>query len=54
MSKAQKSSSKLLAPVCWNKDGILFVDSLKKGATIMAKYYVPFIDKLKQHLFSKL
>jgi hypothetical protein len=42
-----------LAPVCWNKDGILFVDSLKKGATITANYCIALIDKLNQQLVSK-
>jgi hypothetical protein len=46
--KTQKSSSKLLASVIWDKDGILLVDYLENGATIMAIYYVALLDKLKQ------
>jgi hypothetical protein len=38
--KTQKSSSKMLASVFWDIDGILLVDYLEKDATIMAKYYI--------------
>jgi histone-lysine N-methyltransferase SETMAR len=31
----------------------LLVDYLEKGASITAKYYSAFVDKLKQHLVSK-
>jgi hypothetical protein len=34
-------------------DGILLVNYLEKGATIMVKYYVALLDKLKQPLVSK-
>jgi hypothetical protein len=37
--KTQNSSSKVLASVSWNKDGILPVDYLEKGATITAKHF---------------
>jgi histone-lysine N-methyltransferase SETMAR len=41
---------------CWRlssgTDGILLVDYLEKVATITAKYYVAFLDKLKQQLVS--
>jgi hypothetical protein len=40
--------------VFWDKDGILLVDYVEKGATIMAKYCVALINKLKQQLVSKL
>jgi hypothetical protein len=41
--------------VClWDRDRILLVDYLEKVvATIMAKYYVELLDKLKQQLVSK-
>jgi hypothetical protein len=51
--KTQKSSSKVLASVFWDKSGIFLVDYLKKCTTITAKYYVALIDKLKQQLTSK-
>jgi hypothetical protein len=51
--KTQKSSSKVLASVYWDKDGILLVDYLEKGATITEEYYVALLDKLKQQLVSK-
>jgi hypothetical protein len=43
-------SSKVLAAVFWDKDGILLVDYLEKGSTSMAKYYVALLDKMKQQL----
>jgi transposase len=42
-----------LASVFWDKDVILLVDYLEKGATITAKYYVALLEKLKQQLVSK-
>jgi hypothetical protein len=43
----------VLASAFWNKNGILLVDYLEKGATITAEYYVALLDKLKQQLVSK-
>jgi hypothetical protein len=51
--KTQKPSSKVLAFVFGDKDVILLVDYLEKGANIMAKYCVVLHDKLKQQLVSK-
>jgi hypothetical protein len=51
--KTQNSSSKVLASVFWDKNGLLLVDYLENGATIMAKYCVALIDKQKQQLVSK-
>jgi hypothetical protein len=51
--KTQKSSSKVLASVFWARGGILLVDYLEKGVTIMAKYFVALLDKLKKQLVSK-
>jgi hypothetical protein len=47
------SSSNVLATVFWNKDGMLLIDYMEKGATITAKYYAVLLDKLKQQLVSK-
>jgi histone-lysine N-methyltransferase SETMAR len=43
----------VLAPLFWDKEGILPVDYLEKGATITEKYYVVVLDKLKQQLVSE-
>jgi hypothetical protein len=51
--KTRKWTSKLLASVFWDKDGILLVYYLEKGASIMANYCVALLDKLKQQLVSK-
>jgi hypothetical protein len=51
--KTQKSSSKLLASVFWDKDGILLVDYLETCTTITSKYYIAFLDEMKQQLVSK-
>jgi histone-lysine N-methyltransferase SETMAR len=39
--------------VFWDRDGILLVDYLEKGATITARYYIALLDKLKLQLVSK-
>jgi hypothetical protein len=39
--------------VFWDKDGILLVNYLKKGATITAGYYIALLNKLKQQVISK-
>jgi hypothetical protein len=52
-SETHKSSSKVLASAFWNKDGILLVDNLEKGAPITAKHCVAFVNKLKQRMASK-
>jgi hypothetical protein len=36
--KTQKSTSKVLASVFWDEEGILLEDYLEEGATITAKY----------------
>jgi hypothetical protein len=51
--KTQNSLSKVLASVFWDKDGILLVNHLEKGATIIAKYYVAILNIMKQQLVSK-
>jgi hypothetical protein len=43
----------VLAYVFRDKDRILLVDYLVKGTTIITKYYVALLDKLKQHLIYK-
>jgi hypothetical protein len=50
--KPNKSSSKVLASILWDKEGILLVDYLEKGAIITAKYSVALLNKLKQQLIS--
>jgi hypothetical protein len=42
-----------LAPVFWDKDGILLVDYLEGYATITAKYYFALLDKMKHQLVSE-
>jgi hypothetical protein len=49
----KKSSSKILARVFWDKDGILLVDYVERGAAITAKYCVALLDEMKQQLVSK-
>jgi hypothetical protein len=43
----------VLAPVSWDKDGILLVAYLVKGVIITIKYSVALLDELKQQLVSK-
>jgi hypothetical protein len=46
--KLQKSSSKMLAFVLWDKNGILLLGYLKKDATITTKYYIAFLNRPNQ------
>jgi hypothetical protein len=39
--------------VFWDKDDILLVDFLEKGATITAKYNIALLSKMNQELVSK-
>ena len=43
-----------MASVFWGKNGVLLIDYLEKGATIIASYYASLLDKAKQALVSKL
>jgi hypothetical protein len=52
-SSTQKSSSKVLAPVFWDKDGILLADCLMKGATTTAEYCLALLNEPNQQLVSK-
>jgi hypothetical protein len=49
--KTQKSSSKVLVSVFWDKDGILLVDYLEKVATIMAENYDALLDNSNSHIY---
>jgi hypothetical protein len=44
----------VFAPVFCDKDGILLVNCMVKGAIITAESYVAFLGKLKHKLVSKL
>jgi hypothetical protein len=50
--KTQKSSSKVLASVLWDRDGILFVDCPQKDESITVKNYIELLNKLKPQLVS--
>jgi hypothetical protein len=45
-----RSSSRVLMCVFWDKDGILFVDYLEKSATMTAKHYVTLLNKCQGKL----
>jgi hypothetical protein len=51
-SLRQKSSSKVLDFVFWDRDEILLLDYPEKGTTVTAKYCVA-LDKLEQQFVSK-
>jgi hypothetical protein len=43
----------VVVSVSWDKDRILFMVYLEKGATITANCYVALLDQLKQQPISK-
>jgi hypothetical protein len=51
--QTQKSASRLMASVFWDKDGILLVDYLEKGEKVTDSYCTALLDKVKQALVSK-
>ena len=51
--RTQKSTGKVMAPVFWDKEGIIIIDYLQKGKTINADYYTSLLEQLKQKLKEK-
>jgi len=49
----QKSAGKVLASFFWDPDGILLIDYLPKGETIIAEYYLSLLVQLKDILKEK-
>jgi hypothetical protein len=42
----------VIESVFWNKGRILFVECLKKGATIKTSFYISLLDKVKHAMVS--
>ena len=51
--KIQTSAGKVLGPVFWNVQGILFINYLEKGRTINRKYYRALLVHLKEEIAKK-
>ena len=51
--KTQTSTGKVLAPVLWDAQGILFIDCLEKGRTINNEYYIALLVRLKEEIAKK-
>jgi len=49
----QKSTGKVLAPIFWDQDSILFIDYLTKGQTINTEYYSSLLVQLQDILKEK-
>ena len=47
------SAGKVLACVFWDAAGILFIDYLKKGRTIISEYYMTLLVRLKEEIAKK-
>jgi hypothetical protein len=43
----------MLVSAIWDKDGILLLDYLANGATIMTNYYMAHLNRMEQQLVSK-
>ena len=44
--QVQKSTGKVLASISWDQDGILLIDYLQKGQTIIVEYYSSLLVQL--------
>nr|XP_060623585.1 histone-lysine N-methyltransferase SETMAR-like isoform X2 [Anolis sagrei ordinatus] len=51
--RVQKSVTKVMVSVFWDKEGVLLVDYLQNGSTINARYYIELLDQLKAALQAK-
>ena len=51
--KMQTSAEKVLASIFWDAQGILFIDYLKKGRTIISEYYIALSVRLKEEIAKK-
>ena len=51
--KTQTSAGKVLASVFWDAQGILLIDYLEKGRTIISDYYIALLVRLKEEIAKK-
>ena len=51
--KTQSSAGKVLAPIFWDAQGILFISYLEKGSTINNEYYIALLVCLKEEITKK-
>jgi histone-lysine N-methyltransferase SETMAR len=52
-TRSVPSAGKVMAPVFWDAEGILFIDYLKKGKTITGKYYSNLLTRLDEKICGK-
>jgi len=45
--QVQKSAGKFLALIFWDQDGVLLIDYLPKGQTVIVEYYSSLLVQLK-------
>jgi hypothetical protein len=46
--KVQASAGKVMGSVSWDSEGILLVELLERGATVISEQYLQTLKKLKQ------
>ena len=51
--KTQTSTGKVLAPMCWDAQGLLFIDYLEKRRTVNSEYYIALLVRLKEEIAKK-
>ena len=49
-TKEGEERRKVMANICWNSQGIIFIDYLEKCKTIIAAYYASLLYRLKTEL----
>jgi hypothetical protein len=53
MNRIQSVESKVMASLCWDARGIIFIDYLEKGQTIKSEYYITLLERLNDEIKKK-
>jgi len=48
--KVQASAGKVMGSVFWDSEGVLLVELLERGATVISEHYIQTLKKLKQRI----
>jgi hypothetical protein len=52
-TRSVQSTGKVMASVCWDAEGILFIGYLEKGKTITGEYYSNLLTRLDEKICEK-
>ena len=52
-AKMVKSAGKVMATVSWDARGVIYIDYLEKGKTIIGAYYASLLHRLSEEIKKK-